>query len=462
MRRRSKAIKVSVILLIAALFLSACASTPVDPTPVNPSQGNAESTTQSSSAGSEIRSGNGSENGNWSENESGSSTLTDGNDSGNPAGGAARNESGLTNGATGESGSQIIEVGESGNQVDGQDESRDSSPVGRSESGSQASRADGSEFTVYFIDVGQADSELIVCDGHAMLIDGGNVADSSLIYSFLDKHGVSHLDYMIATHAHEDHVGGLAGALNYATVGAAYCPVPSFDSKAFANFLKYLDEQGVTVTVPGCGDSFKLGGADVTILGPMKASDEPNNTSIVIKVTYGDTSFLFTGDAERAEEQDILAAGYDLSATVLKVGHHGSETSTAYPFLREIMPRYAVISCGENNIYGHPDDNTLSRLRDADVTVYRTDMQGTIVCTSDGNAVSFSTERNATTQTNPTAQPAPLTPLAQGITYIGNINTKKFHFPTCSGLPLEKNRTYFDSREEAVSAGYSPCGICKP
>ena len=311
-------------------------------------------------------------------------------------------------------------------------------------------------FTVYFIDVGQADSALIVCDGKTMLIDGGNVSDSSRIYSFLERRGISKLDYIIATHAHEDHVGGLAGALNYAKVNIAYSPVTSYDSAAFNNFIKYLGEQNVSVTVPTHGDSFWLGSAEVMIVGPIRSSDESNNTSIVIRIVYGDTSFLFTGDAEREEEQDILEVGYDISATVLKVGHHGSDTSTTYPFLREIMPQYAVISCGSGNIYGHPHDNLLSRLRDADAVTYRTDLQGTITCTSDGAAVNFKTERNTTVRPNPTATSA------QAITYIGNINTKKFHLPTCSGLPQEKNRTFFDSREEALDAGYSPCGTCKP
>jgi competence protein ComEC len=238
--------------------------------------------------------------------------------------------------------------------------------------------------TVYFIDVGQADAALVLTGGAAMLIDGGNVADSDLIYTFLKNHGVSHLDYIVGTHAHEDHIGGLAGALNYASVDTALCPVTEFSGNAFRNFVNYLGEQGKGITVPSHGDTFDLGNAEFTILGPINPSDEPNNTSIVLKLTYGEVSFLFTGDAERAEETDILEAEYDLSATVLKVGHHGSETATSYPFLREIMPEYAVISCGKNNSYGHPDEATLSRLRDADVKVFRTDMQGTIAATSDG------------------------------------------------------------------------------
>ena len=257
-------------------------------------------------------------------------------------------------------------------------------------------------FAVYFIDVGQADGALVVCDGKTMLIDGGNAEDSDLIYSFLKSHDISYLDYIVATHAHEDHVGGLAGALNYAKAGIALCPVTGYDSRPFNNFVKYLDRQGVPITVPQAGETFELGGADVRIVGPTRQYDEPNNMSIVLKITYGETSFLFTGDAEREEEQDILEEGYDISATVLKVGHHGSETSTTYPFLREIMPTYAVISCGEGNNYGHPHDNTLSRLRDADVILYRTDMQGTIACVSNGTTVSFTVERNAGAPTYPT------------------------------------------------------------
>lgn len=320
--------------------------------------------------------------------------------------------------------------------------------------------SDGSTFEIHYIDVGQGDSALVLCDGQSMLIDGGEASESSKIYSYLKSNGVSQLDYMVATHAHSDHIGGLSGALNYATVGIAYCPVTEHDSKTFSSLLKYLDAQGVGITVPTAGDTFALGSAVVQILGPQKAYDDPNDTSIVLRVAYGDTSFLFTGDAERTAEADILEAGYDLSSTVLKVGHHGSDTSTSYPFLREIMPEYAVIQVGKDNSYGHPTEDTLSRLRDADVKVYRNDLQGTIICTSDGKAVSFSTERNESAQMNPTVV---ATPEPDDIgEYIGNKNSKKFHLPTCKNLPAEKNRIFLSSRQEAIDGGFDPCGNCDP
>ena len=320
-----------------------------------------------------------------------------------------------------------------------------------------------SAFAVHFIDVGQADAALVLCDDEAMLIDGGNAADSSLIYAYLEKHSIGHLDYIVCTHPHEDHVGGLASALNYATVDNALSPVTDYDSKAFESFVKYLDKQDVSITVPSAGDTFTLGSATVEVLGPIDDSvAEPNNLSIVLRVAYGDTSFLFTGDAEREEEQDIVDAGYFLQSTVLKVGHHGSTNSTTYPFLREIMPEYAVISVGADNTYGHPAEDVLSRLRDADVKVYRTDMQGDVICTSDGETVSFSVARNADADT--------LGGIGSNSTqtdgeYVLNTNTMKFHYVYCSsvGQMSDKNKSFYTgTREEVLAMGYTSCGRCNP
>ena len=252
-----------------------------------------------------------------------------------------------------------------------------------------------SSFEIHFIDVGQADAALVICDGKTMLIDGGNADDSNLMYAYLKKLNIKHLDYVIGTHAHEDHIGGIAGALNYASVGIAYCPSTSYSTNAFRNFVNALNKHGVSITVPTPGLTFQLGSATCTILAVNTDKADVNNTSIVMRIVYGETTFLFVGDAEREVEQVLLDRGVDLSATVLKVGHHGSRSSTSYVFLREIMPEYAVICVGKGNTYGHPTSDVLSRLRDADVTTFRTDMQGDILCVSDGTKVTFTVSKNA-------------------------------------------------------------------
>lgn len=337
---------------------------------------------------------------------------------------------------------------------------------------------DTSTFTVYFFDVGQADAALVECDGHYMLIDGGNKEDSSLIYSVLKKDKINELDLIVATHAHEDHIGGLPGALNYAPAKTTLCPVTSYDSDAFADFAKYASSNGGGITIPSVGDKYKLGSAVVTILG-VNGSSGTNNTSIILKITYGSTAVLFTGDAEREAEQAVLNSGADLSATVLKVGHHGSNTSTTYPFLREIMPTHAVISVGSGNSYGHPTDDTLSRLKDAGVSVYRTDLQGDICFTSDGTTVSVHAEKNTNADTlkpgtapvvPPTLAPAPEPEPQQSIVaeeydYVLNKNSKKIHYPSCSSVDQmsEKNKKFFvGTRDEAIAMGYEPCGNCHP
>ncbi len=309
----------------------------------------------------------------------------------------------------------------------------------------------GEKLTVHFLDVGQADCALLECGGEYMLIDGGNIGDGQMVISYLQNMGVEELKAVVCTHAHEDHVGGLPSVLAVYPVKQVFAPTKTYASKVFDDFLYYTDQQRLGVTIPAPGDEMTLGQAQITVLGPLKSYAETNDTSIVMKVVFGETSFLFTGDMEVLAENDLLENGTDLKADVLKVGHHGSDTSTGYRFLYEVDPTYAVISVGEGNKYGHPNDITLSRLNDAECTIFRTDHLGTVVAVSDGKEVSFTWENQKGDPSN----------AAQAdITYVGNKNSKKFHAPGCASLPSEKNKVEFDTYEEAVEAGFTPCGSC--
>ncbi len=313
-------------------------------------------------------------------------------------------------------------------------------------------------FEMHFIDVGQALSVLVECDGQYMLYDGGNVDDGSLIVSYLQSQGVEQLEYVFCSHAHEDHVGGLAAALAYFPAYHVYSPVTEASTKCFKDFVKYTQQQGLQVEVPAVGTTWPLGSASVTMLGPVAQYSDTNDTSIVLRIEYGSTSFLLTGDMEKTAETDLVNSGVNLRADVLQVGHHGSSTSTGYLFLNSVLPEMAVISCGVNNKYGHPHEETLSILRDAGVDVYRTDLQGTITIGSDGQNYTVGTEHFAEdAQLNPT-DPAASSTAQQA--YIGNVNSKKFHLPSCSNLPAEKNQILFSSYDEAVEAGYTPCSSC--
>ena len=347
-------------------------------------------------------------------------------------------------------------------------------PAGNTEDTTTQVTEPSKTLAVHYIDVGQADCALLECDGAYMIIDGGNVEDSSLVVSYLQSQGVEELEAVICSHAHEDHVGGLPGVLAVYPTKAVYAPTKTYSSNCFDDFVRYTDQQDLDITIPKPGDSFALGDATVTVLGPVTSYSETNNTSIVLMVQFGDTRFLFTGDMETKAETDMLEyweGKMDLTADVLKVGHHGSSTSSGYRFLYEVDPVYAVISVGEGNQYGHPNEEPMSRLHDADVTIYRTDEMGNIIAVSDGQSISFTWGVSTAVPDGPEVPKENQTPTQStgttdstesSVRYIGNVNSKVLHLPTCSSLPSEKNQVVFDDYAEAIAAGYHDCSRCNP
>ena len=250
------------------------------------------------------------------------------------------------------------------------------------------------ELTVYFFDVGQGDSALVLCDGESMIIDGGPASASDFLYSFIrNTLKLKSLDYMVATHPHEDHIGGLPAVLSAVPVDLILSPTSDWDNDRFQILKRYADAQKAPLLIAYEGDTLHLGGATITILHSWFDAWTTNDMSIVLRVDYGETSILFTGDAEYMSEYMMIDAGYNLQADILKVGHHGSHTSSSMEFLQAVNPSYAVISCGRANGYGHPHQETLDSLKSINAQVFRTDLQGTIICVSDGDTITFIPER---------------------------------------------------------------------
>ncbi len=252
-------------------------------------------------------------------------------------------------------------------------------------------------FSIRFIDVGQGDAALVECDGHYMLIDGGDIEAGDKVCQTLEEQGVRKLDILVISHLHLDHMGGLTKALTQTTsVGLTLSNADYADREVFRQLERELLANGTRITIPAVGDVYELGSATVEVLD---VSAEEENDSLVLLITYGDTKFLFTGDIEetaqtricdRYEKEDDKAYDIDL----IKMPHHGSYTGTLYRFLRLYMPEYAIISAGEGNDYGHPHGRTLSLLENevGDFRVYRTDKDGDILVRSDGKRLSVEGE----------------------------------------------------------------------
>jgi competence protein ComEC len=256
--------------------------------------------------------------------------------------------------------------------------------------GSAARAESEGKLIVHFIDVGDADSILIQQGKRNMLIDAGNDKDSEIIVEYLIKQGVKDIDILIGTHIDEDHIGSMDSVINNFEIAKVYLPNSYSSNKYLEDVMQSLKNKNIQVTEAASGETFNLGNGICTILAPVSRGYEKlNDYSVVMKLQYGETSFLFTGDAESISEKEMMRRGFDLSANVLKLAHHGSISSTGNEFLNRVCPQYAVITAGRNNNYRHPHRSILIRLKNMGIKVYRTDESGTIIAESDGRNISF-------------------------------------------------------------------------
>ena len=254
---------------------------------------------------------------------------------------------------------------------------------------------DSGSFRVDFLDVGQGLSVLVEADDNYLLYDGGDRSTSSYVVACLKERGIEKLDYVIASHYDSDHINGLVGALHVFEVGEVMGPDYTTDTRVYNSLVSQAKELGLGITAPSPGSRYPLGQGYFEVLGPMSGGySDVNNYSIVIRLVYGETSVLLPGDAEAESEAELLAGWPDLKSDVLCVSHHGSPTSSGEDFLDRVQPSYAVISCGKDNSYGHPAASVLQRLRERDISVYRTDESGIITLQGDGKTLSFSTEKS--------------------------------------------------------------------
>ena len=333
------------------------------------------------------------------------------------------------------------------------------------------------------LDVGQGLSVVITTEAGTALYDGGPRTSSSKVVSYLKSTGVQKLDYVIASHYDEDHLNGLIGAIHALDVGTVIAPNYTTDTNVYTSFMRAVEEKGLTVTYAEAGASYTLGSAVIQIMMPlMPTYQDENDYSVVVKVTSAGKSILIMGDCTTLGEGDMLLAQEDVNSDILVLGHHGSGSSTSQVFLDAVSPSIAVVSCGYDNTYGHPDQSVMDRLAAAGILLYRTDLQGDVhLFTQNGSEwtgnVPPSTDYSGrsipaadapveqrTVQEAPVAE-APVADVPVGSAYVLNWNTMKFHYPDCSSVadiyPANREDVNLD-RESIIQQGFEPCKRCNP
>lgn len=369
---------------------------------------------------------------------------------------------------------------------------------------------------VHFLDVGQGDSTLIKAGTHAMLIDAGDNSEGTAVQSYLNSQGIEKLDYVIGTHPDADHIGGLDVVVYKFDCKKVFMPDVTSDTKTYDDVIQALKSKNQKAQAPKTGETYTLGDASFTVIAPVEDyGDETNNWSIGIVLQYGENRFLFTGDAEKEAEEDMLAKGEDISADVYKASHHGSKTGSSDDFLDKVNPAYAVISCGEGNKYGHPSAQTLNNFRSRGIKTFRTDNQGTITAYSDGSNITWNTSPDTTwtpgepkgsssswstaskkgsvkdsagkttsktsskkttaksttdkafskTSSKKTTESTAKNTSKNKVSYVINEDTGKFHLSTCRFVKQmnEENKVISSkSRDILIKEGYEACKVCKP
>lgn len=335
-------------------------------------------------------------------------------------------------------------------------------------------------FTLHLLDVGQGQSVLIQADGHNMLIDGGGRDASSFVISYLRQQSIENLDCVLLSHYDEDHMAGLIGVLSVLQTDSFLVPDYTGEGDLYQSLAVAALSNGCVIMHAQAGWQFQLGDANVEVVGPVGEYSSGNDNSLAVKVTYGKKPFIICGDAEQQSEMDMVNSDMDLRADVYVVDHHGSSTSSMDAFLEAMSPSYALISCGVDNAYGHPSMETLQRLQNHGIQMFRTDRQGTVVATSDGTDIWFnvapcedwtagngiiSLDGTTTDVDDEVTRQMPAQETESSFQYVCNTNTKKFHYPDCNSVAQmkEENRLYTDlSRDDLLAQGYEPCGNCKP
>ena len=344
-------------------------------------------------------------------------------------------------------------------------------------------KADGQgDMAVHFIDVGQGLAILVQSGGENLLYDGGNRSHADEVVQYLKSQQVETINYMISSHYDEDHLGGLVKCLDTFEVEHVLGSDYVHTSDLFNTFMNTATAHAIIVEYPSVGDTYEFGTGSFTVMAPDGISQNSNDNSVVIRLVNGNNSFMFMGDAEETSEQDMISTGMNLDCDVLSLGHHGSASSTSWDLLEAASPSWAVISCGLNNSYGHPAAETMGKLSDMDIPVFRTDDQGTVIALSDGNTISWnqepcndytsgiekqSTDSSADQSEQDTNDAAATESYAaetdtsdtQGrMVWISATGSKYHSIPDCGNMNPDKATQ--ETESQALSQGYEACKKC--